>query len=199
MGGRAVGHDLRRARQPGLVAGGLKRVQERGGALHVVLQHAAGLRSPDHMAHPLCLVPRLSPDSLQRRERQGVALGPVEHCAGAQERRGQHRVPAHVGGAIHRRRRPLVPRGLELRARLLEHGPLVVARRVTLPPQHVLARVVLHLACVRDVVYAADEIELLRGEHGPRLFRRPGPVVAVIVRPDVGILGGEEDAGRAIR
>ncbi|OLC67774.1 MAG: hypothetical protein AUH78_27560 [Gemmatimonadetes bacterium 13_1_40CM_4_69_8] len=57
----------------------------------------------------------------------------------------------------------------------------------------------LHLARVFDVVHPPDHVELPLAEDGPRLLRGPGPVVAVIVRSHVGVLGGEEGAGLAIR
>ena len=71
----------------------------------------------------------------------------------------------------------------------LDRGPHV---------QHILRRIVMHLADFVDVIVQGRHFGLLLRQHGAGFFERPGEVIAVVVHGDVGILRREEAAALAI-
>ena len=64
--------------------------------------------------------------------------------------------------------------------------------------QHILLRVVVHVADRADVVVELGDAKLFRREHGGRFGAGPGEVIAVVVEVDVGVLRGVEAAALAI-
>src|SRR5205814_3794747 len=109
------------------------------------------------------------------------------------------RVPVHVGRRVDEGRRAAVARRLEPDERVLEQRPLVVAGGVALPPEHVLAWVVVHLALLAHVEDTASDRELLFRQRRFELVDGPGPVIAVIPKAHVRVLRREERASLAVR
>src|SRR2546430_5199826 len=152
------------------------------------------------MTHPPSLVPRLAPDPVQHPERKLIALRPVQHRARVQKRGRHHRAPVHVGRRVDVWCLPGAARRLEPPQRVPQDRPFVVARRVALPPQHVLARVVMHFPFSLDVVHVTYHvIRLLVFQCVAHFIGSPGPVVAVVAHPDVRVLRGVEHAALPVR
>ena len=116
-----------------------------------------------------------------------------------EEGRRHHRVPVEVRRRVDVRRLAPVARGLEPGERLLEQRPLVVARRVLLPPEHVLLRVVVHLTVLVHVEDATSNMECPLRQRVSQLLESPRPVIAVVAELHIGILGRVEDAPVGIR
>ena len=64
--------------------------------------------------------------------------------------------------------------------------------------EHILRRIVLHVAYLADVVVGGRDAELRGGEHFGRFVQSPGEVVAIIVQREVGVLGCIESAAFAV-
>src|SRR5256884_9350777 len=116
------------------------------------------------------------------------------HRSGMQERRCHHRVPVHVRRGVDVGGRALVAGRLEPRERVLEDRPLVVSRWIALPPQDVLARVVVHFAGFFHIERATCDVECLLRQRLPQLIERPGPIVTIVAEPHVRVLRREEGA-----
>ena len=165
-------------------------------AAHVAL---AGLRIGvgDHVRQAALVVPRLSQNAVERAQRELARIVQIKHLRRLQVRRDAHGIPAHVHRLVDERRRSLQTRRVQLclrRGEQIERLALLDAEsrgdffRQSAHPQHVLRRVVVHLADRLDVVVQSDGLELFVGQHGLRFVDRPGEVIAVIVEVDVGIL-----------
>src|SRR5437764_1146800 len=103
--------------------------------------------------------------------------------------------PRRTGRGRRRRSRPC-PRPI---GRLPESRPLVVACRIMLPPQHVLAWVVVHLALLLYVKDATGNRERLFRQRFSQLIKRPRPVVAIVAELHVRVLRCVEGALRLVR
>ena len=65
--------------------------------------------------------------------------------------------------------------------------------------QHVLGRVVVHVAQLANVPIAGRKLQLLLVQHGPGLVHRPRKVVAVVVQPHIRVLRCIKAAALAVR
>ena len=116
-----------------------------------------------------------------------------------QEGRGHHGVPIDVRRGVDIRCRALVAGRLEPPERLPESRPLVVPCRIMLPPQHVLAWVVVHLAGFLHIERATCNVERLIGQRLPQFVDRPGPIIAIVAELHVRVLRRVEGALRLVR
>src|SRR2546422_1223044 len=91
-------------------------------------------------------------------------------------------------------RSTLFPYTTLFRSRVLEYRPLVVTGRFSLPPEHVLVRVVVHFTVLFHVERATCNLERLIGQRLAEFDQCPRPIVTIVAELHVRVLRRVEGA-----
>ena len=159
------------------------------------------------MLQTLARFPRLRQDSIQRAQCKLSRALHSQHLRRLQVGGNAQRIPVHVHGLVDVRCGPFQACLVQLLLGRIQHrrstvyGHAVAHRDLLhrrLHPEHILRRIVVHVANFADVVVSGRDLQFIRREDGTRLFQRPGEVIAVVFHRVVGILGTVEAAVLAV-
>ena len=131
-------------------------------------------------ARPRCAVPCLRQNAVERAQRKLAGVIEAEDLSGLQVCRNAHRVPVDIYGLVDEGRWPLQARGVQLglgRGQQVERLGDINAHargnflRQRAYPQHVLGRIVMHLARFLDVEMQRGRLEFFVAQDRLGLFR----------------------------
>src|SRR3989475_2775880 len=158
--------------------------------------------------HPAVFRPHLREDPSQGFERERADVLPTKGHRGLQDRRDHHPVPGGEDRPVHRRHGTFLACSLQLLHAVGDQSPDAIGRqveflgnrlRVLVHEQHVLPRVVVHLAPISDFEVQREDPSFVCSHGGPKFVRRPGEVIAIVVEADVRVLTRKVSAALAVR
>ena len=169
----------------------------------VIIQHTRNTRTAlalsvgHNMCQPVLLRPCLVQHAIERLGGKVTCACNLQHGAGLQVGGDRHRIPAGVYRAIDIGRRPcdagrrkFGARGSQQTGYLCRIAIQILCQRLDRPlhMQHILRRIVVHVAQLADVVIRPGYFEFIAAQHLCRLGERPREVVAVVIKRHIGIL-----------